>query len=272
MLVQGADVWLNNPQRPLEACGTSGMKASANGALNMSILDGWWAEGYHPDNGWAIGGGEEYKDQEYQDDVESRAIYNLFEREAVPLFYDRGEDRIPRGWVAKMKASMHTICPVYNSNRMLVEYVNTCYKPCHVHSSGLIRKDFSGAKDLAFWRRNIQVGWSEVSVESITSGTPSTILSGTPIEVTICVKLGELSPQDVMVELYYGHLSGSGEFEERETIRARHVKFNPESKCHEYQAALDTKITGTMGVTARIMPYHSLMGNRYALGLAIWGS
>ncbi len=271
-LVQGADVWLNNPKRPLEACGTSGMKASANGGLNLSVLDGWWDEGYTPENGWAIGSGEEYDDPNYQDDVESRAIYDLLEKEVAPLFYDRGEDGIPRRWVAKVKASMLSICPVYNSNRMVEEYVRTCYQPCHEHFTGLSQDTFAGAKELAAWRRKIQVGWNDIKVEDIRTDTSRTLVAGQPIELTARVRLGELAPEDVTVELYYGLLDSVGEFTERETLVMEHVELDAGSGCHIYQASLENRETGNLGVTVRIMPFHTLMGNRYSLGLVIWGS
>src|SRR6202035_2276041 len=130
-LVQGVDVWLNNPRRPLEASGTSGMKVCVNGGLNLSILDGWWVEGYTGDNGWAIGAGEEYTDLTYQDDIESRAIYDLLEQEIVPLFYNRSTDGLPRGWINMMKRAMSTVCPVFNTNRMVQEYVEKCYWPSY---------------------------------------------------------------------------------------------------------------------------------------------
>ena len=121
-LTQGADVWLNNPRRPLEASGTSGMKAAVNGVLNLSVLDGWWAEGYRPEAGWAIGRGEEYQDLAYQDEVEANALYDLLEKEVIPTFYDRGRNGMPRAWVARMKGALRWLCPVFNTTRMVHDY------------------------------------------------------------------------------------------------------------------------------------------------------
>src|SRR6185295_9885909 len=153
--VQGVDVWLNNPRRPLEAAGTSGMKVCCNGGLNLSILDGWWVEGYAHDNGWAIGAGEEYTDLTYQDDVESRAIYDLLEQEIVPLFYTRSSDGLPRGWLKVMKRSMGTVCPVFNTNRMVQEYMDKCYSPSADRFDRLTRDKLKGAAALSDWRRRL---------------------------------------------------------------------------------------------------------------------
>src|SRR5205807_2084988 len=117
------------PRRPLEASGTSGMKVCCNGGLNLSVLDGWWVEAFGQDNGWAMGAGEEYTDLPYQDDVESRAIYDLLEQEIVPLFYNRSSDGLPRGWIRVMKQSIGSVCPVFNTNRMVQEYIEKCYWP-----------------------------------------------------------------------------------------------------------------------------------------------
>src|SRR5436190_5348582 len=152
-MVQGVDVWLNNPRRPLEASGTSGMKICPNGGINLSILDGWWVEGYAQDNGWAIGAGEEYTDLHYQDDVESRAIYDLLEQEIVPLFYNRSSDGVPRGWVRFMKRSMSTCCPVFNTNRMVQEYIEKCYWPSAQRFDRLAADGLKNAAKLAEWRR-----------------------------------------------------------------------------------------------------------------------
>ncbi len=128
-LVQGVDIWLNTPRRPLEACGTSGMKAAANGVLNVSVLDGWWPEIYQPDIGWAIGCGEVYKDAKYQDEVESQAIYDILEREVIPLFYNRDNDNLPQNWIKRMKSTMQAICPRFNTDRMVREYYEHFYTP-----------------------------------------------------------------------------------------------------------------------------------------------
>lgn len=272
VLVQGADVWLNNPRRPLEACGTSGMKASANGALNLSILDGWWDEAYQPENGWAIGSGEEYGDPTYQDDVESRAIYDLLEKEVVPLFYERGEDGIPRKWVAKMKSSMHNLCPVYNSNRMVQEYTSRCYEPCDGNFKGLSSGQFTYAKELALWRRKVQIAWNDVKIEQLSSDAPARLISGTTINLRSSVRLGELNPDDISCDVYYGLLDGLGEFIERETLSMEYEGIDEKSGCHVYTASLKAKSTGDLGVTVRVMPQHPLMGNKYAMGLVIWGS
>ncbi|MFB0547037.1 MAG: alpha-glucan family phosphorylase, partial [Anaerolineae bacterium] len=144
-LLQGTDVWLNNPRRPREASGTSGMKAAANGAINLSILDGWWDEAYTPDVGWAIGRGEVYDDQGFQDAVESRALYDLLEKEVAPLFYDQGAGGLPRKWIARMKASMTAICPNFNTNRMVLQYMEEAYGPATERFHRLAQDDMAGA-------------------------------------------------------------------------------------------------------------------------------
>src|SRR5262249_810396 len=204
-LVQGIDVWLNNPRRPLEASGTSGMKVCCNGGINLSILDGWWVEGYAQHNGWAIGAGEEYTDLTYQDDVESRAIYDLLEQEIVPLFYTRSSDGLPRGWLKVMKQSMGTVCPVFNTNRMVQEYIEKSYWPSAQRHDAPTAENLKKASELSQWRRRLSQGWPQVRVEAVESKAPSDLVHvGSTLEVKARVNLGSLSPNDVEVQLFHG--------------------------------------------------------------------
>ncbi len=166
-MVQGADVWLNTPRRPMEACGTSGMKAVANGALHMSVLDGWWAEGYSPGAGWAIGAGEEYEDTEYQDEIESRAMYELLEREVIPAFYARTRDGTPREWIRMMKASMRRLCPIFNTHRMLEDYVDGFYVPAAVLHQKMQHERNQTAESFAEWKQKVQRHWREVRIQEV---------------------------------------------------------------------------------------------------------
>src|SRR5262249_25149818 len=166
-LVQGVDVWLNNPRRPLEASGTSGMKVSCNGGLNLSVLDGWWVEGHKLDNGWAIGAGEEYQDLHYQDEVESRAIYDLLEQEITPLFYQRGTDGLPGGRIRPTKRSMSSLSAYFNTNRMVQEYLEKCYIPSSERHGALAADDMKRARQLAAWRKALGQSWSHVRIETV---------------------------------------------------------------------------------------------------------
>ena len=174
ILVQGADVWLNNPIKPREASGTSGMKVAPNGGVNLSVLDGWWPEAFDGENGWAIDEGRIYEDPAYRDHSEGEAIYDLLEKEIVPLFYDRGADGLSRGWIARMKASMRTICPMFNTNRMIEEYASRLYVPAAQRWRRLSYDHFKKAKELALCKKELGAHWSEVRVEEVQSNsTPS---------------------------------------------------------------------------------------------------
>jgi starch phosphorylase len=203
-LVQGVDVWLNTPRRPLEASGTSGMKAAANGILNLSILDGWWDEGFNNEVGWAIGHGEIYDDPEYQDDVEANALYQLLEREVVPLYYKRSGNAFPADWAAKMKTSMMRLLPVFNTNRMVGEYVERFYIPAAARSGDFMRGDLRRVKDLVAWKQFVTQHWSEVRIETVEQGTQDDLHVGSEVSVRVKIQLGSLKPDQVSVELYHG--------------------------------------------------------------------
>jgi starch phosphorylase len=267
-LVSGSDLWLNTPRRPLEACGTSGMKALANGSLNLSVLDGWWDEAYQYDIGWALGHGEIYQDHAAQDDIESRELYNLLEEEVVPLFYQRGPDGIPRGWVDKMRAGLQRLVPVFNSHRMVQEYSNRYYLPCSARYQTLCSSDFSGAKELAAWRQKLMTSWHQVSVTGITSRDGLEMSVGKGIDAVAQVRLGSLSPEDVTVEAYYGRLNPIGDFLERETVTLEAV--DSADGEFTYRGTIPCARTGRYGFTVRITPSHKRLENRFVMGLVTW--
>jgi starch phosphorylase len=267
-LVSGSDVWLNTPRRPQEACGTSGMKALANGSLNLSVLDGWWDEGYHSDFGWALGHGEEYQDHEAQDNIESRDLYNLLEEEVVPLFYQRGTDGIPRGWVGKMRAGLQRLAPIFNSHRMVQAYVNRYYLPCSRRFNDLCRDEFNESKYLAEWRHKLMTSWHEVSVEEVSSDNGMEMPVGKELEVVAKVRLGALSPEDVTVEAYFGHLDQHGDFAERETISLEIV--DSANELYTFRGQIPCRDTGRFGYTVRVMPSRGKLENRFVMGLVTW--
>ncbi len=162
-MVQGSDVWLNTPTRPKEASGTSGMKVVPNGCLNISVLDGWWDEAYNGNNGWTIGHGEEYDDWDYQNSVESESLYNILENEIIPMYYNRGADGIPREWISRIKESMKTICPIFNTNRMVREYTEKFYMNAHKNYKKFSEDNFNKTKSFTQWQKKITEKWAGVS-------------------------------------------------------------------------------------------------------------
>ncbi len=266
-LVHGVDVWLNTPRRPMEASGTSGMKVLANGGLNMSILDGWWCEGYRPDAGWAIGVGEEYQDTSYQDAVESNALYNLLENEVAPLFYRRDEDGLPRGWIAKVKNSMRLLCPQFSTNRMLNEYAERFYLPAARFSAHMTANKLERARQLGRWKQAVQQGWPQVRIESLEApdGLP---MVGQGLEVQAKVRLGPIEPKDVSVELYYGPLSAERQITEPRTVQMRWR--SSQDGVHFYTGVIPCERSGLHGYTARAIPSHSDIMHPGATGLVAW--
>ena len=267
-LVQGADIWLNTPRRPLEASGTSGMKATVNGALNLSILDGWWAEAYDPDLGWAIGRGEEYDDPEFQDRLEASTLYDVLEHEIAPLFYDRGPDGLPRRWIARMKNAMEAICPRFNTTRLVQDYVRELYLPAGQRWAELTRQNLAGAAELVEWKRKVARGWSAVQVQG--HQLPDEALSGRPAKVEIRVRLGSLRPEDVEVTLLFGRVNAAGEVVGPTAIAAVWCANNG-TNGHRYEVTIPPADSGSHGFVVRVMPCHPLLADPYDLGLVAWG-
>jgi starch phosphorylase len=269
-LVQGVDVWLNNPRRPLEASGTSGMKAAANGGINLSVLDGWWVEGCAGDNGWAIGAGEEYTDLTYQDDVESRAIYDLLEQEIVPLFYTRSSDGLPRGWLKVMKRSISTVAPVFNTSRMVQEYTEKCYSPSAERFRQLTRDGLKGAGELARWRQAVAQAWGNVRVEQVETNAADPMHVGNELEVKARVHLGSLTPQDVEVQLFHGVVDNQGEIPSPHTITMS-TNGSHEGSRWVFQGTIPCRSSGQHGYAVRVLPRHQNLANPFEAGLVCWG-
>jgi starch phosphorylase len=269
-LVQGVDVWLNNPRRPLEASGTSGMKVCPNGGINMSVLDGWWVEGYAGDNGWAIGAGEEYTDLTYQDDIESRAIYDLLEQEIVPLFYTLSSDGLPRGWLKVMKRSMATISPVFNTNRMVQEYMEKCYVPSALRFDKLTRENLAKAAALAKWRRGLGAQWPQVRVENVEAAGADPMHVGGQLQVQARVNLGGLSPDDVQVQLFYGVVDNLGDIAHPGTIPMSHNGAH-QGSTWTFRGTIPCRASGQHGYAVRVLPNHPDLPNAFEPGLVVWG-
>lgn len=269
-MVQGVDVWLNNPRRPLEASGTSGMKVPPNGGLNFSILDGWWDEAYDGQNGWAIGNREEYTDLEYQDEVESNALYNVLENEIIPLYYERGRDDIPRQWVTAMKWSMQTVCPQFSTNRMVADYFNKFYTNASRRYINMTSDDFKKSKELKSWKDNIYSKWSKVSFENTMSEMPSRNLQvGSKFEVKTIVNLGNIAPDSVRVELYHGKLSMKDEITEPTIVEMKHSSDLGNGR-HSFIGSLECVNTGQSGYAIRMYPYHKDLGYKFDMKMIIW--
>ncbi|MGE5619681.1 MAG: alpha-glucan family phosphorylase [Sphingomonadaceae bacterium] len=268
-LVRGADLWLTTPRRPLEASGTSGMKVAFNGGLNMSVQDGWWCEAYDPSLGWSIGRGEEYQDEEYQDEVESNAIYNLLEQEVVPLFYSRGSDGLPRGWIARMKNNFKRLCPVFNTNRMVMQYLQEMYLPSSERSRGLIADGMARARALARWKRETRDRWSGVQVLRVEAEVPSEVQVGSLVEVRADVRLGEIRPEDVTVELYHGSVDSNLEIRDGVPIGMICVERNGDGT-YGYSGAIPCSASGVRGYALRVLPRNEDLSNPYETGLILW--
>jgi starch phosphorylase len=270
-LVEGVDVWLNTPRRPMEASGTSGMKVLANGGLNVSIPDGWWAEGYDPRVGWSIGRGEEYPDPDYQDRIEASALYDILEKEVAPLFYDRSTEGLPRAWIARMKSSMRLLCPVFNAHRMVSEYAERFYIPASHRSQQLQADDLARARALVEWKSELNRQWPQVRIERVETQTPKDqeiLCVGNTIYVVANVRLGDLHPTDVVVQAYHGPLDIN-----RQVVRGVSVPLVwkcQEEGLHRYEGEIPCNMSGLQGFSVRVLPTHPDAALPQELALIAW--
>ncbi len=271
-LVEGCDIWLNNPRRPYEASGTSGMKVIANGGLNFSVLDGWWDEGFDPEVGWKIGNGEEYTDLAYQDEVESRQLYDTLETQIVPLFYTRSSDGLPRLWINKVKNSMMKLGPFFNTHRMVEEYFEKYYKSSFERRQILVSSKFKRAKELSSWKERVLNGWKNVSIESVESqNNDSQIFVGEDYKIKAKVKLGDLKPKDVEVQIYYGPVDKQDNPKYNSTVIMKvDRKDKNNAAVYNYSGEVKCLHSGEQGFTIRIVPKNDLLIHPFELGVIYW--
>jgi len=270
-LVQGCDIWLNTPRPGLEASGTSGMKAAANGVINLSTFDGWWCESYEPGVGWCIGHGEVYEDEAYGDQVEAQALYDILEKDVIPLFYERGADGLPRGWIATMKRSMRKIAPVFNTSRMVQEYAEEFYFPEVSRYQKLSADQYQGAKGLAEWLGKVRSHWGEVHILAIDSDAQDGLPVSAMVNVRAQLALGSLKPEDVSVQVFHGGISPQGELDNYEIAPMSPSDTDGEGN-YTYTAIIPCNRSGLHGYALRILPQHPDLCHACETGLAIWSS
>ena len=265
-LYPGCDVWMNNPLRPYEACGTSGMKAALNGAANLSIRDGWWDEWFDPAYGWEIPSAEGVDGADRRDDLEAKALYDIIENEIVPRFYDLDVYGLPERWIQMIRETIAGLAPKVVASRMVREYVTNLYT--YASASSLAVDSWAGgAESLAGWKRRIRGGWPTVAVEHVESLGGEQVEVGTKIHVSALVRLGELTPDDVQVQLVSGRVSGDDQLSE-----LRVSPFLPgvgvDGGLRRYEGWVEAKRAGAIGYTVRVVPYHPLLASQAEMGLA----
>ncbi|WP_206515677.1 alpha-glucan family phosphorylase [Georgenia faecalis] len=268
-LMPGCDVWLNNPLRPLEASGTSGMKCALNGALNLSILDGWWDEWYDGNNGWAIPTADGVEDQARRDALEAAALYDLIENTVAPRFYDRDADGIPRRWIGMMRHTLATLGPKVQATRMVREYVERLYTPVAASYRALDGVGYVGAAELAAWKRRVREQWHAVRVDHVeSSGAEGTVSVGDALNVHAYVTLGELRPDDVEVQVVYGHVTESDTLETF-SVRALELTDTYEGGRYAFGGDVVLEASGAFGYSVRIVPRHAGLAGPTDLGLVV---
>jgi starch phosphorylase len=289
-LMPGCDVWLNNPLRPLEACGTSGMKVAMNGGLNLSVLDGWWDEMYDGENGWAIPTASSAASAEERDDVEAAALYDLLETQLVPRFYaaehsdqagaagpsEASKDGIPHQWLAMVKHTMATLGPAMSADRMVQDYVNELYRPAAAAGRTMDADDYAKARELAAWKTRVRAAFGRVTVEHVDSlGVSEEPQIGDELQVSAYVSLGDLQPGDVCVQAVYGRVSvtPAGSLEEDRLLDTATLELAPAADLGDgrwqFTGSLMIDRSGAFGYSVRVLPKHELLASPAEMALVV---
>jgi starch phosphorylase len=266
-LVTGVDVWVNTPEYPLEASGTSGQKAAINGVINLSVLDGWWGEGFDGENGWAIHPHARDADASLRDHEESADLLDILENEIIPLYYEHGGQGYSVGWVQKSKASMKSCMPRFNSQRMVVDYVKKFYAPARTHSQRLAESDHEPARRLAEWKEKIHHGWKSITIDRIDEAQPQ-IHTGESLPIVIQADLNGLDAEDVIVECVVGNRDDNGKLVPHE--RFQFERTGMEGNKHIFKLDLKPSRPGLNHYKLRIYPWHELLGHPFEMGYMIW--
>jgi starch phosphorylase len=268
-LVSGVDVWLNTPEYPLEASGTSGQKAGINGVVNLSVLDGWWGEGYNGENGWAITPHGPAYDAAYRDREEAHELFDTLEKQVFPLYYGRNGHGYSDGWVRISKNSMKSLIPRFNSQRMVMDYVRKFYSYARHQRLVMSGNNYARAKEVAGWRRKVDRSWPRVRLRRL--DTPAQeIAAGSALPIRVAAFLNGLGPDDVLVECLVGTESESGEFIKHDTHVFSPGPVDPATAETEFRLDLTPRLPGLQYYRIRIMPFHPCLGNRFEAGYMLW--
>ena len=268
-LISGVDVWLNNPRRPMEASGTSGEKASVNGVVNCSVLDGWWAEGYNTKNGWAIGTDAEYDSYEEQDMADSESIYNILENKIIPAYYNKDKNGISKDWMEYMKNSIISTGGNYSTARMLVDYTKKLYMPlCNLTNK--YYKDLGNVTEFNEIKKNLYSNWNDIEIIQENNMEDLTIDAGNKINVSCKVKLPNIDVQNIVVQSYCGRILDNGTLENISITPMNLISSDDENKIYTYEANIVMKTGGNYGYTFRVMPKLDMILDSENLNLVKW--
>jgi starch phosphorylase len=278
LLYRGCDVWLNNPLRPLEACGTSGMKSALNGGLNLSIRDGWWDEWYDGENGWAIPSASGVADESRRDDLEAAALYDLLQKSVAPAFYERDEQEVPRRWIEMVRHTLQTLGPKVLASRMVRDYVERYYVPAAqslrrtVDGDGDGQAAFDPARELADYRRRAYRAWPHIEITDVDStGLPDTPVLGSKLTLTATVELAGLRPEEVTVEAVIGRVDAGDALVDPITIEMSHAG-TAGGGGEIFSTTTPLPVAGAVGYTVRVLPNHPMLAGAAELGLVTLAS